>query len=62
MADKELGKPNVSVYLLDEPSRSVTPATCRKGLPTHCISVFWTPSNALLPARLLNGVLYIPES
>ena len=34
MADIQLGKPNVAVYLLDEPSRSVTPAISELLLPT----------------------------
>lgn len=62
MADMELGKPNVSVYLLDEPSRSVTLTTSRQLSPTHSIPVSWIPSNASLQARLLNGLLSIPKS
>lgn len=57
VTDMELGKPNVSVYLLDEPSRSVTPGTPGQFLPTRSISVSWIPSSALLPVRLSNGAL-----
>lgn len=57
MADMGLGKPNVSVYLLDEPSRSVTPVTPGQILPTQFISVSWILSNASLPAKSLNGMI-----